>query len=61
MHDKTNPTNPQVGILIQQEYPLNAIPNANTLEAVSELEEGRGVLFTGSTEDFFKMLMQSDD
>ena len=61
MHDKTDPTNPQEGIIMRQEYPIDEIPNADTLKAISELEEGRGMLFTGSTEDFFKILMESDN
>lgn len=60
MHDKTNPTNPQEGITMWQEYTIEEIPNADTLETISELEEGGGMLFTGSTEDFFKILMESD-
>lgn len=46
---------------MRQEYPIDEIPNADTLKAISELEEGRGMLFTGSTEDFFKILMESDN
>ena len=34
------------------------IPNAETLEAFAELENGRGHLFTGSTEDLINELMQ---
>lgn len=34
------------------------IPNAETLEAFSELENGGGTLFTGSTEALFAELME---
>jgi len=38
------------------------IPNAETLEAIKEgdemLENGTGQRFTGSTEDFFKMILE---
>lgn len=50
---------------MQPEYSADEIPNAETLEAMGEIEEiiktGSGQRFTGSTEDFFKMLMESDD
>lgn len=40
------------------------IPNAETIEAIKECEEmiknGTGQRFTGSTKDFFKMLMEED-
>lgn len=44
---------------MQPEYAIEEIPNADTLEAISELEEGGGMLFTGSTGDFFKILTES--
>ena len=34
------------------------IPNAETLEAMEELDSGGGHTFTGSTEDFFAELME---
>lgn len=34
------------------------VPNAETLEAFSELENGGGTLFTGSTEALFAELME---
>lgn len=34
------------------------IPNAETLEAMQELENGGGTVFTGSTEDLFAELME---
>lgn len=46
---------------MQQESHAHKTLNTETLEAMSELEEGGGELFTGSTEDFFKMLTESDD
>lgn len=50
---------------MQPEYSADEVPNAETLEAMGEIEEiiktGSGQCFTGSTEDFFKMLMESDD
>jgi len=33
-------------------------PNAETLAAMEELENGGGMLFTGSTEDLFTELME---
>lgn len=35
-------------------------PNAETLEAIQELENGGGEVFNGSTDDFFKMLLEED-
>lgn len=35
-------------------------PNAETLAAMQELEDGGGEVFSGSTEDFFKMLLEKD-
>lgn len=32
-------------------------PNADTLEAMAEIDNGGGYLFTGSTEDLFNELM----
>lgn len=34
------------------------VPNAETLEAFAELENGGGTLFTGSTEALFAELME---
>ena len=34
------------------------IPNAETIAAMKELENGGGTLFTGSTEDLFAELME---
>lgn len=34
------------------------VPNAETLEAFAELENGGGTLFTGSTEALFAKLME---
>lgn len=34
------------------------IPNAETIAAIEELENGGGTLFTGSTEELFKELME---
>lgn len=33
-------------------------PNAETLEAIQELENGGGTVFTGGTEDLFAELME---
>ena len=33
-------------------------PNAETIAAIEELENGGGTVFTGSTEDLFKQLME---
>ena len=33
-------------------------PNAETIAAMEELENGGGILFTGSTEDLFTQLME---
>lgn len=35
-------------------------PNAETLEAMAELEAGGGIRFTGSTEDLFAELARED-
>ncbi len=37
------------------------IPNAETLEAFEELDNGGGYRFSGSTEEFFEKLMEDDD
>ena len=58
--DKPDAANLQEDINMQQEYPTNDIPNADTLEAINELEGNGESLFTGSTKDFFKILMESD-
>ena len=34
------------------------VPNAETIAAIEELEAGGGTVFTGSTDDFFKQLME---
>ncbi len=34
------------------------IPNAETIAAIEELENGGGTLFTGSTEELFAELME---
>lgn len=34
------------------------IPNAETIEAIQELESGGGTVFTGSTADLFDELME---
>lgn len=34
------------------------VPNAETIAAIEELETGGGTVFTGSTDDFFKQLME---
>ncbi len=34
------------------------VPNNETLEAISELENGGGTVFAGSTEDLFTELMR---
>lgn len=36
----------------------NEIPNAETLEAFAELENGGSHIFTGSTEDLIKELLE---
>ena len=36
-------------------------PNAATIAAIQELENGGGELWTGSTEDFFAMLDAEDE
>lgn len=33
-------------------------PNAETIAAIEELENGGGTVFTGSTEDLFQQLME---
>lgn len=35
------------------------IPNAETIAAIEELENGGGTLFTGSTEELFAELMEN--
>lgn len=35
-------------------------PNAETIAAMQELENGGGEVFSGSTDDFFKMLLEDD-
>ena len=39
------------------EYVPDEIPNAETIEAIKELDNGGGEHFTGSTEEFFKKLL----
>lgn len=34
------------------------IPNAETMEAIHELEDGGGTVFTGNTTDLFAKLME---
>jgi len=34
------------------------LPNSDTIEAIEEIENGRGHAFKGSTEDLFKKLME---
>ncbi|MBO5072409.1 MAG: hypothetical protein J6C32_05550 [Eubacterium sp.] len=50
---------------MQPEYSADEVPNAETLEAMAEIEEmiktGSRQCFAGSTEGLFKMLMESDD
>ncbi len=46
---------------MQPEYSTDEIPNVETLKSINELGDGNRELFTGPTEDFFKMLMESDD
>lgn len=36
------------------------MPNAETIAAMQELENGGGEVFSGSTDDFFKMLLGDD-
>ena len=36
------------------------IPNDETIEAMQELENGGGKAYSGSTEDFFNMLLEED-
>jgi len=43
------------------EYSTDEILNVKTLKSINELEDGNGELFTGFTEDFFKILIVSDD
>lgn len=35
-------------------------PNAETVAAMQELENGGGEIFSGSTDDFFRMLLEDD-
>lgn len=35
-------------------------PNSETIEAIAELDNGDGFLFTGTTEDLFAELMEDD-
>ena len=39
------------------EYVPDEIPNAETIEAIKELDNGGGERFTGSTEEFVKKLL----
>ena len=41
------------GVVVPEE-----IPNAETLEAFAEIENGGGTRFTGTTEELFKELME---
>lgn len=34
------------------------VPNAETIEAINELESGGGMVFTGSTDELFAKLME---
>ena len=36
------------------------VPNAETLESFAEIENGGGIRFSGTTEEFFKKLMEDD-
>ena len=40
-------------------YKELAMPNAETIASIEELENGGGILFTGSTEDLFAELMEA--
>ncbi len=46
---------------MQPGYSTDEILNVEPLRSINELEDSNGELFTGSTEDLFKMLMGSDD
>ena len=37
---------------------INSSPNAQTLEAMQELESGGGTLFNGTTEELFSNLLE---
>lgn len=46
-----------IGLLEGAAIP-DEIPNEETLAAMEELENGGGEVFSGSTDDFFKMLLE---
>lgn len=46
-----------IGLLEGAAIP-DEIPNEETLAAMEELENGGGEVFSGSTDDFFKMLLK---
>ncbi len=43
------------------ENEIEEIPNAETLEAFEELNNGGGYRFSGTTEDFFKNILEDSD
>ena len=43
------------------EYVANEIPNAETIAAIKELDNGGGEHFTGSTEELFKKILSEPD
>ncbi|MCI8339217.1 MAG: hypothetical protein HFH62_11160 [Lachnospiraceae bacterium] len=48
-----------IGILEGVAIP-DETPNAETLATMQELESGGGEVFSGSTDDFFKMLLEEN-
>ena len=43
------------------EYVADEIPNAETIAAIKELDNGGGEHFTGSTEELFKKILSEPD
>ena len=46
---------------VQQLYVADEIPNAETIAAIKELDNGGGEHFTGSTEELFKKILSEPD
>jgi len=58
MQDKADSANPQEDITMRQEYPIEKIPNTETISSMAELKSGGGTLFTESTEALFAELAE---
>lgn len=47
-----------IGILEGAAIPEEEIPNAETIEAMNELQNGGGEIFEGSAHDFLQMMLE---